>query len=72
MLAGKLNQQALKPWFWLDQSEVKLHISGLPTNHDQIAKRSGAGKRCHFAMMRSSSRPVAEDRLSRGVPVPNC
>ncbi len=37
-----------KPWFWSDQYDVKLQISGLSTGHDQVVIREAAGTRSHW------------------------
>ena len=35
-----------KPWFWSDQYDVKLQITGLSTGYDRIVTRDGGAAEC--------------------------
>jgi 3-phenylpropionate/trans-cinnamate dioxygenase ferredoxin reductase subunit len=53
------------PWFWSDQYDLKLQMTGLSTGYDEVITRGDLGKPAFSAYYFRAGRLIAVDSLSR-------
>jgi len=64
-LCGVLKPYNAVPWFWSDQYDLKLKMTGLSQGYDQLVLRGDTGGRSFSAFYLKQGRMLAADTVSR-------
>ncbi|MCP1572894.1 3-phenylpropionate/trans-cinnamate dioxygenase ferredoxin reductase subunit [Herbaspirillum rubrisubalbicans] len=64
-LCGVLKPYHSVPWFWSDQYDLKLKMTGLSQGYDQFVLRGDTGARSFSAFYLKGGRMIAADTVSR-------
>jgi 3-phenylpropionate/trans-cinnamate dioxygenase ferredoxin reductase subunit len=64
-LAGKPKVYSSVPWFWSDQYDLKLQMTGLSQGYDQFVLRGSMGNKSFAAFYLKEGKLIACDAVNR-------